>query len=84
MLTNEELIETLISDCNNAVAAVAHGQYIRWCKIMFEMVQKLANLKVGVHNDIKSRDETISVMKQNLIDLGVALEEIQPSENKQT
>ena len=52
-LDNEGLIDSLILDCNRAVKELAGGQYIAWCDIMVKMVQKLANLKNGVHNDME-------------------------------
>ena len=48
MYDNQQLIDSLIVDCNNAVGAMTQGQYILFCRIMYEMVQKLGNLKKGV------------------------------------
>ena len=54
LMDNEGLIDSLISDCNNSVKQLTCGNYIAWCNINVQMVQKLANLKVGVHNDTES------------------------------
>ena len=60
----EGMIDSLIIDCNNAVKAVASGEYIGWCGISVQMVQKLSALKRGITADIKSRDEEISELKK--------------------
>ena len=60
----EGMIDSLIIDCNNAVKAVASGEYIGWCGISVQMVQKLSALKRGITADIKSRDEQISELKK--------------------
>lgn len=80
LFSNEELIDSLIVDCNDAVKAVAGGQMIQWCKIMYEMVVKLANLKNGIKSDMNNREENISMLKQLLKEHGVELQEIDVSE----
>ena len=80
LYTNEELIDTLIVDCNNAVNAVMGGKGIEWCRIMLDIVVKLANLKNGVHNDMKNRDENIALLEQRLKDAGCKIEKISAEE----
>lgn len=41
----ETLVDSIIVDCNNAVKAIMNGQYILFCRTMYEMVQKLVTLK---------------------------------------
>lgn len=60
----EGMIDSLIIDCNNAVKAVASGEYIGWCGISVQMVQKLSALKQGITADIKSREERIGELKK--------------------
>lgn len=64
LLDEEGLIDSLIIDCNNAVKAVASGEYIGWCGISVQMVQKLSALKKGITADIKSRDKQIEELKK--------------------
>lgn len=64
---NEGLIDSLVVDCNNAIRNLVEGKYVLWCNIMVQMVQKLGNLKKGVHDDIESRDKQISDL-ENLLD----------------
>lgn len=52
-----ELIDGMIVDCNSAVGAVAKGEYISWCKTMYELVQKLAIAKTAIMNTIKESGE---------------------------
>lgn len=76
LMDNQALIDSLISDCNNATGAIAQGKYILWCKTMFEMVQKLALLKNGIVNDLKNKDLIIASLKEQLQAVGVDLEEV--------
>ena len=64
LLDEEGLIDSLIIDCNNAVKAVASGEYIGWCGISVQMVQKLSALKNGIAADMKNRDAQISELKE--------------------
>lgn len=77
LYSNEELIDSLIVDCNEAVKSVSSGQMIQWCKIMYEMVVKLANLKNGIKSDMQNREETIKTLKQQLRDAGMQVEDIE-------
>lgn len=76
MMNSVEFVDSLIEDCNNAVSAVARGQYILWCRTMVEMVQKLALLKSGVVQDSKSKDKVIEVLKEQLREHGVEVEDL--------
>lgn len=80
LYTNTELIDTLILDCNEAVKAVASGQMIQWCKLMYEMVIKLSNLKKGIQNDLANREQTITALTQQLRAVGVDIQTIDISE----
>lgn len=80
LLSNEEMIDTLIVDCDNAVNAVITGNGIQWCKLMYEIVVKLSNLKRGIHADLQNRDENISILKQMLKDAGVDMQEVDLNE----
>lgn len=73
---SQGLIDTLISDCNNAVKSCVGGQYIAFCNIMVQMVQKLAKLKIGVRNDIQNRETNIRFLEKQLSDLGHPINKI--------
>lgn len=76
MFDNQQLIDSMILDCNNAVGAIAQGQYILFCRIMYEMVQKLGNLKKGVDVELKNREEIIAGLKDELRKAGVQIEDV--------
>ena len=78
--SNEELIDTLILDCNDAVKHCVAGNYISFCAKMVEMVQKLGNLKVGVANDLRNREENIAMLEKRLADLGHPVQKIMADE----
>jgi len=66
LYTNEQLVDTLLSDLNDTIKAVASGQYIAACSMVSQMVQKLVNLRAAIGNDIKSRDQCIEDLKNQL------------------
>lgn len=76
MLDNQQLIDSMILDCNNAVGAIAQGQYILFCRIMYEMVQKLGNLKKGVSVELQNREEIIAGLKEQLRNAGMQVEDV--------
>lgn len=76
MLDNQQLIDSMILDCNNAVGAIAQGQYILFCRLMYEMVQKLGNLKKGVAVELKNREEIITGLKDQLRNAGMQVEDV--------
>lgn len=63
---NAGLIDTLITDCNNLVKALASGQYILFCKTVLAMVQKLGNLKEGYLSEIESRDAQVDALMKRM------------------
>lgn len=75
-MTNSEMIDSMIVDCNEAVKAIASGQMIQWCRIMYEMVLKLSNLKNGIRAELQNRDENIAMLKNMLKDAGIEFQEI--------
>ena len=76
MIDNQQLIDSMILDCNNAVGAIAQGQYILFCRLMYEMVQKLGNLKKGVAVEMKNREEIIAELKSQLRNAGMQVEDV--------
>lgn len=80
LYSNDELIDSLIVDCNEAVKSISSGQFIQWCKLMYEMVVKLAKLQNGIKNDLASREETITMLTQRLKDAGMEVQTINVNE----
>lgn len=70
MLTNEELVDTLLSDLNSLLKNAVSGQYIQACVIVTGMSQKLLNLKGGIKKDIDSKNRIIESLKGQLRELG--------------
>lgn len=76
MLTNEELVGTLISDLNSLVKNVAGGQYIQACIIVTGMSQKMLNLKEGIKKDIDSKNRVIESLKEQLRQAGAEVNDM--------
>ena len=64
--TNSELVDTIIVDLNNVLKEAVNGQFINACRIVTMMSQKLVNLKTTIDNDLKSRDQLIADLKNEL------------------
>lgn len=65
-----DLIDSMIVDCNNIVGDLINGHYIRFSNRLVQMVQKLTSLKTGVNDEIRNRDETIESLKGQIRELG--------------
>lgn len=53
------LIDTLIVDCNELPKKLASGEYVGFCGLIIEMVQKLALLKNGITKDRESLQDQV-------------------------
>lgn len=61
---NEGMCDLLITDCNSLVQDLISGQCVRFCLRIGQMVQKLTNLKTGIHNDLTAKDRIIEELKR--------------------
>ena len=64
LYNNEGMCDSLVFDLNDAVKAIAAGQYVRFCGKISEMTVKLSNLKKGIKADLESKDKIIEELKQ--------------------
>ena len=78
MLTNKELVGSLIQDLNNLVKEQQSGQHLQACAIIVSMTQKLANLAKTIDDDVKNRDEIIATLKEQLRAHGVEVVDVDP------
>ena len=80
LLTNSELIDSVLDDLNNALKAQASGQYVQGCIIVSNIAQKLVNLRKTIDNDLKDREQTIEQLKDQLRKLGHEIIEVSTEE----
>ena len=80
MMTNTELIDSIMEDCNKSVRALVSGQHLLWCALMAGITQKLNHLKNGVESEARNRDETIETLKTELRNAGRNVEDMPPAE----
>lgn len=78
IMTNKELIGSLIQDLNNLVKEQQAGQHLQACQIIVGMTQKLVNLMKTIDDDVKNRDETIETLKETLRQHGVEVVDVPP------
>jgi hypothetical protein len=74
--TNMELIDTVIVDLNDMIKEAANGRYLNACSIVRQMTVKLVNLRNTIDNDLKNRDKTIEILKEELRSAGVDIVDI--------
>jgi hypothetical protein len=74
--TNEELVDTLISDLNSLLKNAAGGQYIQACVIVTGMSQKMINLKSGIKNDLDNKNRIIEELKEQLRQAGAEVNDM--------
>lgn len=80
LLTNAELVDTLIVDLNNLPKVLLAGQFIQACAIVTQMGQKLINLRKGIADDLKYKDERIEQLKEQLRQTGAEVTDMSPEE----
>ena len=80
IMTNKELVGSLIQDLNNLVKEQQAGQHIQACAIIVSMAQKLTNLYKTLGDDVKNRDEIIAKLKEELRACGREVVEVAPEE----
>lgn len=80
IMTNKELVGSLIQDLNNLVKEQQAGQHLQACQIIVSMTQKLANLYKTIDDDVKNRDETIAILKDELRKRGAEVVDVPPEE----
>lgn len=76
LMTNTELIDSIIEDVNNSIRQLVSGNYVAWSSLNVHMIQKLGNLKNGVVSDLKNREDTIEALKSQLREAGVDVQDI--------
>lgn len=80
ILSNKELVGSLLQDLNNMVKEQQAGQHLQACAIIVSMTQKLTNLYKTIDDDLKNRDETIATLKNSLREHGVEVIDIPAAE----
>ena len=80
LFTNDELIDTIILDINSIGKQAASANYIGVCNTVVHMVQKLTNLKKGIVNDMKRKDDVIEDLKQQLKLYNPGLTDVTPKQ----
>lgn len=78
--SNAELVDTLIADLNNLIKTQMAGQHINACGIVYQMGQKLVNLRTGIKNDMDSRNKTIEALKNQLRNAGAEFNDVTAEE----
>lgn len=78
LLTNSELLESIIGDLNEYLRNISVGQFVRANLLLTGIVQKVMNLKRTIDDDLKNREKTIAVLKEQLRAHGVEVVDFSP------
>lgn len=66
MLTNSELIDSIITQMYEMFKALISGNYTAFCAAFAENISKLASLRDGVRKEKAANNETIEDLKAQL------------------
>ena len=66
LYSNEEIIDTIINDLNDVIKNAMYGNYVSSCTYVAYITQKLINLKKGISDDMRHKNEVIEDLKQQL------------------
>lgn len=80
LLTNSELIDSVLDDLNSLLREHARGQYVTASCIVSTMANKLVNLRNTIDNDLKNREQTIENLKTALRNAGQIVQDFTPEE----
>ena len=80
IMTNSEMIGSIINDLNSLPKLLINGQFVLFCGTIYQMGQKLSNLRNTIDNDIKNRNQTIETLKEELRNAGHGVEDMTPQE----
>ena len=80
MMTNEELLDTLVVDLNTLPKLLIDGNFIMFCGKISEMATKVVNLKKGFSADIQSKNKIIEQLKEQLRNAGAEVEDMKIDE----
>lgn len=64
IMNTQEMIDSLIVDCGEIVKRLVSGNYVGFCLMPVNMVQKLNALKKGVEDELSSKDEIIRELRK--------------------
>ena len=65
----DEMLDSLILECNNAVKNAMTGNLIAWCNTMVEITRSIENLRWQINNELDQKNQKIEVLKQQLKEL---------------
>ena len=60
---NDGLLESMIIDCNNAVKNLASGNYVMFCNVIVQMIQKITNVRKGIKTEMEAKERQIEELK---------------------
>lgn len=59
-----EIIDSIILDCNNLAKHLFAGEYIAFCGLLTQVVQKLIKLRETAKTEIENKDKIIDELKR--------------------
>ena len=80
LYSNEEIIDTIINDLNEVIKNAMSGNYVTSCTYVTYITQKLINLKKGIADDMRHKNEVIEDLKQQLKLYNPEMTDVEPEQ----
>ena len=59
-----EIIDSIILDCNNLAKHLFSGEYIAFCGLLTQIVRKMMQLRETIKTELESKDKIINELKR--------------------
>ena len=77
---NMGVCDVLLETINQLPKLLIDNQFVSFCKTLSDMAEIVVNLKKGIADDLKSRDENIEILKETIKNMGGSVDTV-PVEN---
>ena len=70
----DDIIDSIIVDCNNSIRTIMTGNYIGWCSDMVLLTRNLELLKNKIQEETENKSKKIEELKSQINSLNKIME----------
>lgn len=70
----DDIIDSIIVDCNNSIRTIMTGNYIGWCSDMVLLTRNLELLKTKIQEETENKNKKIEELKSQINSLNEIME----------
>ena len=70
----DDIIDSIIVDCNNSIRTIMTGNYIGWCSDMVLLTRNLELLKNKIQEETENKNKKIEELKSQINSLNEIME----------